>query len=221
MAFSHILFDLDGTLTDPALGITNSVMYALERFGIHVEDRRELYPFIGPPLVDSFMEYYHLSREDARKGVSYYREYYSDKGIFECGVYEGIPQLLQQLHAQNKSLILATSKPEHFAKLVLEHFNLDPYFSRIAGASMDETRTTKDAVIDWALQGISFAPGHAAMVGDRRYDMEGAKKFGLVAVGVLFGYGSRQELETAGADKLATDAAQLLTILGSDPESKS
>ena len=213
MAFSHILFDLDGTLTDPALGITNSVMYALERFGIHVKDRRELYPFIGPPLVDSFMEYYHLSRADARKGVAYYREYYADKGIFECSVYDGIPQLLQRLQSQKKSLILATSKPEHFATLVLEHFHLDPYFSRIAGASLDESRTTKDAVIDWALRDITFTPGCAAMVGDRRYDMEGAKKFGLFAVGVLFGYGSQQELENAGADKLAVDAEELFSIL--------
>ena len=125
----YLLFDLDGTLTDPGEGITNSVAYALRKFGIEVENRAELYKFIGPPLVNSFMEYYGFSREDAERALAYYREYFAPHGIFENEIYPGIAGMLERLDGAGKTLILATSKPQEFAKKILEHFEIDRYFS--------------------------------------------------------------------------------------------
>ena len=133
--YKYILFDLDGTLTDPGTGITNSVAYALARWNIHVEDRRTLYRFIGPPLQDSFREYYGFSPEDALKAVDVYREYFLEKGLYENEVYPGVEDMLKTLKAQGKTLILATSKPEEFAIRILKHFGLDGYFTVMAGAS--------------------------------------------------------------------------------------
>lgn len=204
MTYTHIFFDLDGTLTDPGLGITNSVMYALERFGIRVADRRELYRFIGPPLVDSFMRYYNFSAADARAAVDVYREYFADKGIFENEVYPGIPALLARLRAGGLKLVMATSKPEAFAVRIAEHFRIAEYFDCIAGAAMDETRTQKWEVIEYALDRCGVTDRAAVlMVGDREHDVLGAARCGLSCLGVLYGYGSREELERSGACALA------------------
>ena len=138
--YDFILFDLDGTLTDPGVGITNSVAYALRKWGIEVEDRKELYTFIGPPLSASFAKYYGFSEEDSLKCVDYYREYFGDIGIFENEVYDGIHDLLTHLKETGKTLVLATSKPEQYAKRILEHFDLAKYFDYVSGASMDESR---------------------------------------------------------------------------------
>lgn len=202
--YTHILFDLDGTLTDPGLGITNSVMYALERFGITVDDRKSLYKFIGPPLMDSFRDFYGFSDEEAQRGLVLYREYFSEKGLFENQVYPGIPALLQRLRDAGKTLLVATSKPEEFSLRILEHFDLLQYFDFVSGASMDETRNQKWQVIDQALAHCGNVPREQIlMVGDRKHDVQGAKRCGLACLGVLYGYGSAEELVTAGADALA------------------
>ena len=130
--YRYILFDLDGTLTDPGMGITNSVAYALDKFSITVPDRSELYKFIGPPLVDSFMNYYGFSEEDANRAVAYYREYFKPTGIYENEIYDGVPELLEGLKAQGKTVILATSKPEIFAHEILKHFGIFSYFDLAA-----------------------------------------------------------------------------------------
>ena len=201
--FTHILFDLDGTLTDPGLGITNSVMYALEKFGIRVDDRSTLYKYIGPPLMDSFQEFHGFSEADAKAAVSAYREYFSVTGLFENELIPGIPELLSRLKSAGKKLLVATSKPEVFSVRILEHFGMLQYFDFVAGACMDETRTQKWEVIRWALEHCDCPREQILMIGDRHHDVEGAKRCGLPCLGVLFGYGSREELLRAGVIGLA------------------
>lgn len=214
MAYDYILFDLDGTLTDPGIGITNSVMHALKKYGILVDDRRELYKFIGPPLTESFEKFYGFSSNESVKAVEYYREYFIDKGIYENSVYEGIPELLSLLKESNKTIILATSKPEVFAKRILDHFDLSRYFSFVAGSNLDETRVKKDEVIQYALESCGIIDkSKAVMVGDREHDIIGAAKAGIQSVGVLYGYGDREELEKAGADYIAPTVAIIGKLL--------
>lgn len=209
--YQYLLFDLDGTLTDSALGITNSVKYALEEFGIVVKDRGELLKFIGPPLVDSFMEYYGFSREKAAEAVAIYREYFQAKGIFENRVYDGVEEVLKELKDRGKTLILATSKPEVFTVRILEHFHLAEYFYFVAGATMDESRNKKDQVIAYALEQCKIADkSEALMIGDREHDILGAGANGIDSVGVLYGFGSREELEAAGADYIVETLEELL-----------
>lgn len=213
--FGTIFFDLDGTLTDPGLGITNSVMYALERFGISVADRRELYRFIGPPLLESFRSFYGFSDAAAAEAVRLYRVYFREAGMFENEVYPGIPALLNALREDGRRLVVATSKPEEFAVTILDHFGLSRCFDCIAGAAMDETRTQKWEVIDYAVERCALADrGDILMVGDREHDMRGARRCALGgAVGVLYGYGDRAELTAAGADALAETVAALGALL--------
>lgn len=212
--YQYILFDLDGTLTDPGLGITNSVMYALKKFGIDIPDRAALYKFIGPPLQESFEKYYGFSNEKSELAIQYYREYFKVSGLYENEVYDGIEELLKNLKAQNKSVILATSKPEVFAVEILKHFQLDKYFDFIAGATMDETRVKKADVISYALDSCKISDLSAAiMIGDREHDILGAKQIGLDSIGVLFGYGSREELEAAGATYIASNVADILKYI--------
>ena len=208
-----ILFDLDGTLTDPKIGITNSVKYALSKFGIEVKDRTILYPFIGPPLVDSFMEYYHFSLEEAEKALQYYREYFSKGGMFENEVYEGIEDMLSSLNDRGIDLYGATSKPEEYSVKILEHFGLGKYFKKIVGATMDEKRNKKEDIIEYALRENKIDTQFAVMVGDRKFDILGGKKFGLKTVGVTFGYGGEDELSDAKADYIATSVLELRKLL--------
>ena len=212
--YDVVLFDLDGTLTDPATGITNSVMYALKKYGITVDDRRELYKFIGPPLHESFEVFYGFSHEEAFKAVEYYREYYRDKGIYENTVYNGVETLLKELSEGGKKIILATSKPEVFAREILRYFNLDKYFYYVAGANLDGSRTNKAEVIEYALrEGKITDKSSAVMIGDREHDIIGANRIGLDSIGVLFGYGSREELETAGATYIAEKVEEISEYL--------
>ena len=212
--YQTVLFDLDGTLTDPGIGITNSVACALEKYGIRTADRSELYKFIGPPLQDSFEMFYGFSTKDARRAVEYYREYYKDKGIYENKLYEGIDTLLQLLRDAGRTLLVATSKPEKFARQILDHFAISHYFTYIAGANMDETRSKKSEVINYALEAGKIQDrSTAVMVGDREYDIAGAKQAGIDSIGVLFGYGSRQELEAAGADHIAEQPGDIGPII--------
>lgn len=209
-----ILFDLDGTLTDPGLGITNSVMYALERFGITGVCRNDLYKFIGPPLSQSFERFYGFSKEEALRAVSIYREYFSTRGLFENEIFGGVEDLLKRLKDQGKMICLATSKPEVFALKILEHFGILSYLDIVSGSMLDGTRTDKGEVIAWALnelerRGERSVSEQALMIGDREHDVIGAHANGIPVIGVLFGYGSREELEAAGADSLAGSVSEL------------
>lgn len=213
-AYKCILFDLDGTLTDPGVGITNSVAYALKKYGIVVEDTRDLFKFIGPPLHESFEAYYRFSKEEAFKAVEYYREYYRERGIFENLLYDGIRDLLEFLHSRGYILAVATSKPEVFAKQILDHFALSKYFTYIAGSNLDGTRTKKAEVIDYALHSCGVHEASSAiMIGDREHDIFGAKAVGIDSIGVLFGYGSRAELENAQATYIAERVKDIQPIL--------
>lgn len=202
--YQTILFDLDGTLTDPGEGITNSVAYALEKFEIKNEDRSQLYKFIGPPLKDSFMEFYGFSEEDSLKAIAYYRERFREKGMFENKVYDGIVELLSKLQKAGKKLIIATSKPEEFTLTILKHFDLLQYFDFVAGATMDGSRSEKEEIIHYALEHCQIGNlDETVMVGDRKFDILGAKANGIDSIGVLFGYGSLEELEMAGVTYIA------------------
>lgn len=209
--YKYILFDLDGTLTNPELGITNCVMYALEKFGIKESDRKKLYPFIGPPLTYSFQNFYGLSEEESKQAVIFYRERFSVKGLYENEVYKGVPEMLQSLKQQGKVIILATSKPEKFAVEILKHFDLYQYFDYIAGATMDGSRGEKADVIAYALEISNIEDkSQAVMVGDRNYDILGAKEHGLDSMGVLFGFGDLEELTNAGATYIAETVEEIL-----------
>ena len=211
--YKTVLFDLDGTLTDPGLGITNSVAYALKKYGIEVSDREKLYSFIGPPLNDSFKKCYGFSDEKAMEAIMYYREYFSDKGIFENEVYDGIKELLRRVKESGRKIVLATSKPEEFALRILEHFELTEFFDVVAGASMDEKRNKKGDVIKYALEKGCLTPEDAVMIGDREHDIFGAQENGIDTIGVLYGYGSRDELEKAGAMHIAETVDDVYTLL--------
>lgn len=211
--YNTVLFDLDGTLTDPGLGITNSVAYALERYGISVEDRKSLYTFIGPPLSDSFMKYYGFSEEKAMEAIMVYREYFKDKGIFENEVYGGVRELLEKISSSGRKIVLATSKPEEFAVRILEHFDLMQYFDVVAGASMDEKRNKKGDVIKYAMEKGNFTSDSAVMIGDREHDIFGAKENKLDSIGVLYGYGSEAELKAAGADYIVKTVDEIFSLL--------
>jgi len=214
MGYEYILFDLDGTLTNSAIGITNSVMYALKKYGIEVDDRNELYKFVGPPLLDSFEHYYGFSKEQSKTAIEYFREYYRDKGIFDNLVYDGFEDLLKTLKCNSKILIVATSKPEVFAKQILEHFNIAKYFTYIAGSNLDGTRDKKSEVIKYALESCNIIDfSKAIMIGDREHDIIGAKEVGIKSIGVLYGYGDRNELEKAGADFIVDTVADIGKIL--------
>lgn len=200
MKKEYLLFDLDGTLTDSKEGITKSVQYALKAFGIEEEDLDRLCCFIGPPLKDSFMRYYGFSEEDAKKAVIVYREYFSARGLYENRVYEGAEKVLQSLLDSGKKLYVASSKPEYFVRKILTHFHMDSYFRFMGGSDMEEVRGQKADVIRYVLEECGITDrDKAVMIGDREHDILGAKEVGIDSVGVLYGFGSRHELEQAGA----------------------
>ena len=212
--YRYVFFDLDGTLTDSAEGITKSVAYALEKFGIIVSDLSKLNRFVGPPLKEAFMRFYGLSQNDAIKAVEYYRERFRDVGIFENKVYDGIPQLLEKLNDADCKLIIATSKPEVFANRILEHFNLTKYFSVITGATLDGKISSKTEVLKYAFTLLGdIEKKHAIMIGDRYHDIDGARDIGIDSIGVLYGYGNLDELEKSGATFIAETPDKICDIL--------
>lgn len=197
MGYGVILFDLDGTLTDSAPGIKNAVRYALSRFGMKAPDEAFLLRFIGPPLYAAFREFCGFTRERAEEAVAAFREYYREKGIEENRVYEGVASMLSSLKAAGKRLCVATSKPQGFAERVIRNFGLEGFFDVISGASLDETHTQKAAVILHAMAAVNAEKSDTLMVGDRLFDVLGAHECGIAACGVLYGYGSREELGEA------------------------
>lgn len=212
--YNYLLFDLDGTITDSATGITRCVEYALNYFGIQVSDLHDLLPFIGPPLLDSFKEFYHFTDEQAVIATEKYRERYKDKGIYENELYPGIEELLAQARQNGKTVILATSKPEIFARRILDYFKLSDYFSFIAGSGLDGSLHTKTDVINYILQSNKIADlSSVVMIGDRKHDIIGAKNAGIDSIGVLYGFGDYDELSEAGATHIVKDIAELRNLL--------
>ncbi|OOM13745.1 HAD-IA family hydrolase [Clostridium saccharobutylicum] len=212
--FEYILFDLDGTLTDSGEGITKAVQYALKYFGIEVNNLDDLRKFVGPPLKESYKNFYGFDDKKAELGLIKFREYYVEKGLYENKMYSGIFEVLEKLQKGNKKIIVATSKPEEHAKIVLNYFNIDKYFDYICGADFEETRVKKGDVIRYALEEAKITDlSKAIMVGDREHDIIGAKENNLKSVGVLYGYGDVIELTQARADYIAKEPKDLLEIL--------
>ena len=214
--FKYIFFDLDGTLTDSAEGITKCVQYALESRGINIPDLNTLRPFIGPPLIESFMNFYGMTEEEANFCTEKYRERFAGTGIYENKVYPGVPQLLAQLKNAGYTLAIATSKPVVFARRVADYFNIAQYFDYITGPDFSGSLPTKadviaDALAHFNLTGATKA--QAIMVGDRRHDILGAKACGLKAIGVTYGYAAPSELEQAGADYIVTTPQEIAKVV--------
>lgn len=218
--FQYCLFDLDGTLTDPREGITKSVQHALKYFGIEEPDITRLETFIGPPLRDSFMEFYGFSNEQACKAVEVYRERFRPIGIFENDIYEGIPEMLKELSDRGQKLAVASSKPDVFVHQILKHFQIEQYFDVIVGSELDGTRENKEEVVEEALRRLDILnlsaqekKSSCVMIGDRKFDLRGAKAYGLSSIGVKFGFAGEGELEAEGADFIAQTVEELREIL--------
>ena len=211
--FKNILFDLDGTLTDSFDGIANAALYALNTLGEHSYTKADLNFFIGPPIFDSFHKIFNGDKNKVDRAVKLYREYFGEKGWRENRVYDGVEQMLQTLKDMGKTMAVATSKPEHFSRRITDYFDLDKYFVFVAGASLDESRAHKPAVIEYALQNTGMHKADTIMIGDRNHDILGAKKCGLKSMGVLYGYGDREELSAAGADYIAESPEEVVKII--------
>ena len=209
--FDYLFFDLDGTLTDPAQGITNSFIHALKYFGIEIPTYEKLCTFIGPPLVDTFKTQFGFDDEKAALGVKKYREYFAEKGLLENYVYDGIPEILSTLKTNGHKLVVATSKPEEYSIRILEHFDLAKYFEHICGSNMNETRSKKDEVIAYAIETCNINDkSNILMIGDRMHDIIGAQKNNIKSCGVLYGYGNLEELQNAGANYIVKSVNDLL-----------
>ncbi|MCO4097732.1 HAD family hydrolase [Macrococcoides canis] len=211
--YDNILFDLDGTLTDPYIGITNSIIYSLQQMNIEAPDNSALIPFIGPPLHESYRTVYNLQDEDNATAIKHYRTYFSDKGMYENEVYAGIEIVLQALTAQGKQLFVATSKPTDFAIPILQHFKLDDYFNEIVGSNMDGTRTNKAEVIATVMNTHQLDPHKTVMIGDRMHDINGAHQNNIDSIGVLYGYGSAEEIKAAKPTHTIATVDYLLDVL--------
>ena len=208
-----VIFDLDGTLNESGEGIKNSAKYALKKFGINATDDQTLSKLIGPPLKFGFCEYYGLSDSDSEQAVKYYREYYSAKGIFECALYSGIEQLLAKLKNAGKKLLIATSKPYEYTIKVLQNANILHYFDCVEGISFSDEHATKQQLIFNCISKTNAMLERCVMVGDRKYDVIGAKQNGITSIGVCYGYGSKQELEENCADYTVDTVEQLENLL--------
>ncbi|MEM5766830.1 MAG: HAD hydrolase-like protein [Bacillota bacterium] len=212
--YDYILWDLDGTISDSAPGIVNSVVYALEHMGTEIGDRGSLTKFVGPPLSESFSRYYGYTPAQTDEAVRFFREYYREKGIYENAIYPGLEALLERLKAAGRVCVVATSKPEVHAKTILSRYGIDQHFRYIAGSPLDDAGTTKDQVISYALRAAGITDkARTVMVGDRSHDCVGARTNGLDCIGVLYGYGDHEELKAAGALALARDVDELAQLL--------
>lgn len=215
--YKYILFDLDGTISDPKVGICTSVQHALEKMGICPPDIESLTPFIGPPLRDSFKEYFDIKDEDMERCIGYYRERFSTIGLYENELYDGMADLLKELHEKGCKVAVASSKPRVFCEKIMEYFHVAEYFDVIMGSELDGSREKKSDVIDEVLRrffnGKTPDLSQVVMVGDRKFDIEGAKKISIPNIGVAYGYGSREELTEAKADYVADTVEDLRKFL--------
>ena len=208
-----IYFDLDGTLTDPKPGITRSIRYALQRLDHHtIPTEDELTWCIGPPLRASFVRLLGADHA-ADRAVTLYRERFSDVGLYENGVYDGISDVLTALCASGHRLFVATSKPHVFAERIIDHFGLRGHFERVFGSELDGTRVDKSLLLEYALKQASVNPAKTLMIGDRSHDMVGARNNGMKGIGVLYGYGSRDELLGAGAHHVCATPGAILSCI--------
>jgi len=212
MGFTNILFDLDGTLTDPFLGITNSWKYALKKMKMEI-DPSILKTFIGPPLEKTFSEYFYFNKANTEIGKKYYREYFSEKGLYENTLYDGIKELLKALNDRNKICVLATSKPMVFAEKIIKYFNIDIYFKYTVGGNLEGTFNEKEDIIKYIIENYNLDKSETIMVGDRKYDIIGAKRNGIKSIGVLYGYGSREEMENEKPEYIINNVEEILKIV--------
>lgn len=212
MKYKAIFFDLDGTLTNPEEGIINCIRYAAEHYGVTI-DRKDRRKYIGPPLVDTFIELLGPDVQQAEEAVAKYRERFRPIGLYENEIYDGVPETLAQLKDMGYVLCTASSKPQRFVDTILEHFDIKKYFDFVGGASMDGKISKKEDVINLVLEETGFTPQQVLMVGDRMFDLTGAKEFGMDAVGVLYGFGSYEELSSYDNIALLNDISQLINIL--------
>jgi phosphoglycolate phosphatase len=215
MAFQHIFFDLDGTITDSSLGITNAIMYARKKWGMPPGTNADYYKFIGPPMPESFEQFWGMSHADALAFLDDYREYFSTVGLFENQVYPGMPELFQALKAAGRHLYIATTKPTEFSQRIADKFGFSRYFDMISGAGMAD-QNSKYLVIENARRACSVPMENAVMVGDKLHDVEGAHAHHIPCIGVTYGFGGREELTDAGADYLVDTVAQLQALLLKD-----
>ncbi|WP_410982391.1 HAD family hydrolase [Bacillus cereus] len=219
--YTTFLFDLDGTLTDPKEGIVNSVLYALRKMGIDEPNQKEIESFIGPPIQHSFADRYKMNEEQVEQAVAYFREYMRQSGLRENKVYEKIPCILQELKDEKKRLFVATSKPTVFARQVLEHLNLNHFFEEIVGSNLDGTRIKKDEIIEYILHtNPELEREEVVMVGDRKHDIIGANRSGIDSIGVLYGYGSEEELKEAGTTHIVKHVEELRSFYKKDQSLK-
>ena len=212
--YKYILFDLDGTLIEPKEGITKCVAYALNKFGIKVKNLDDLTVFIGPPLIDSFMKYYNMSLDDAKLAVKFYRERFQVNGILECELYKNVEETLKKLKKENKILLIATSKPEDFTNSILKRLDIYKYFDLIVGATLDGSRGEKSGVIKYALDQINIIDlSEVIMVGDRMFDIFGAKKNNIDSIGVTYGYAIDNELFESNPTFIVNDIEDIINII--------
>ncbi|PGL71394.1 HAD family hydrolase [Bacillus sp. AFS055030] len=214
MTYHTILFDLDGTLTDPKVGILNSVKYALQKMNLAIPLEAELLKFIGPPIQQSFSEICQLNEKEVLNAVRFYREYFSQGGMIENNVYVGIRELLIDLQKGKKRLYVATSKPTKFAMEILSHFQLDEFFIQIVGSELNGTRINKGEIIEYIFElNKDLSKEDSVMVGDRFHDVIGAKAAKIDSIGVTYGYGSELELTDAGVNAIVNSVDQLKKML--------
>lgn len=213
MKYNKLIFDLDGTLIDSGEGITNAVKYALEKLNMEIPDWEVLRSFIGPPLTNRFMELYGFTVEESKQAVVYFQEYYKTKGLYETSLYPGIKEMLSGLREHGIRLMIATSKPERFARKIALNLGIDTYFEYIGGSCEDGIRDSKQEVLEYVLEHCSVTEeeyGEVLMVGDRKYDVEGARVFGIQTMGVSYGFGTAEELNEAGAIEIAATTGEVL-----------
>ena len=212
--YKVILFDLDGTLSDPKVGITKSVQYALHKMDIVESNIDKLECFIGPPLQVSFAEYYNFDESNSQKAIALYRERFKEKGMFENELYSNIPLLLKSLKDQGFTLVIATSKPTVFAEQILKYFNINQYFELIVGSNLDGTRASKTEIIQYILDKYTaYKPRDFIMIGDRKHDIIGSINTGIDSIGVTYGYGSFEELRHANPTFIVDNVDQIKDIL--------
>lgn len=210
--YKSLLFDLDGTITDSSEGIINSIVYALEKMDVTITDKDILKKFVGPPLMDSYKKYFGFTDKEAELGLKLFREYFAQKGIFENRLFDGMNTLLPDLYKSGYELILATSKPVHFANQILKHFEIDKYFSYVSACPIDEANTTKLDIIKWALEHTCTKnKDEILMVGDTQFDINGAIRCGINSLGVTYGTDSAEELKKA--TYLADNVEEIRQIL--------
>jgi len=216
MSWKYILFDLDGTITDSRDGIINCIKYALGEMGYRIPCDEELYGYIGPPLYIGFQDIAGMKPEEALNAAAIYRSKYSVTGLFENKPYDGIEEVLRILKEHGKVIVLATSKPEEYAIRILEHFNLSMYFDEIAGGALDGSHNDKDIIIEESIARLglsSYDKSNIIMVGDRKYDIIGAKACGIASAGVYYGFAKKGELEAAGADYIINTVSEITGLL--------